>query len=160
MNNVEITFPLFGFTYGTRTNIAARILNNKDAALFILAANGGVMKVSDIKGLLRGWRPFGENKKGVRFAIGELHFSYLFNVYYGHITKNYNAPEHMKHANRYVGCRYYSIGAYMWRPRHGYAAISSLGRARLNILVDQAKQAGICLENEVVAASVSLAVAA
>lgn len=152
MNNaVEITFPLFGFMYGTRTIIAARILNNKDAALLILAANGGVMNVNDIKVLLRGWRPFGENKKGVRFAMGELHFTYLFNLYYGHISRDYNSSRPRGH---------YSSGAYMWRPRHGYAAISSLGRARLNILVEQAKQAGICLENEVVAASVSLAVAA
>jgi len=53
MNNAaEFTFSLIGFTYGRRTNIAKRVLNNKDAALLILAANGGVMRVGDVKAVM------------------------------------------------------------------------------------------------------------
>jgi hypothetical protein len=164
MNNaIELTFPLIGFTYGTRTNIAARILNNKDAALLILAANGGVMKVAEVKALLRGWRPgtTGRNvvrqgrwddkaRKYVPAVLGtdpaELHFSYLFNSYYGHIVRTYD---------RTAGCRHYSSGAYMWRPARATAAISSLGRARLRILAAQAAAAGVSLEPEVVESAVA-----
>lgn len=166
MNNAnELTFPLIGFTYGTRTNIAARILNNKDAALLILAANGGVMPVGTVKALLRGWRPgtAGQNvlrrgrwdekaRKYVPAVLGtdpsELHFSYLFNAYYGHIVHTYD---------RTAGCRHYSSGAYMWRPARATAAISSLGRARLRILAAQAAAAGVSLEPEVLDSSAKAA---
>lgn len=175
MNNAtEFTFPLIGFTYGTRTDIAKRVLTNKDAALLILAANGGVMRVADVKALLRGWRGPTKgfnvvqrgrwNHKTNRWTPpvfgtdpAELHFSYLFNTYYGHITENYDAPEHKKHANRYVGRRYYSAGAYMWRPFKNRAAISALGRARLNTLAAQAAAAGVSLAPEVVEASAEAA---
>lgn len=159
MNNAaEFTFPLIGFTYGTRTDIAKRILTNKDAALLILAANGGVMRVDDIKALLRGWR--GPTKglaiiKQGRYNLktnkydkpvystdpAELHFSYLFNTYYGHITENYDYAR---------GRTHYSSGAYMWRPFKNRAAISALGRARLNVLAAQAAAADINLEPKVI----------
>jgi hypothetical protein len=162
MNNaVEFTYPLIGFTYGTRTNIAKRILNNKDAALLILAANGGVMRVADVKALLRGWRPGTTGKNVIkpgRFNLrtnkyeptvygtdpAELHFSYLFNTYYGHITENYDYAR---------GRGHYSSGAYMWRPFKNRAAISALGRARLNALAAQAAAAGVSLATEVLEAS-------
>ncbi len=148
-NATEITFPLIGFTYGTRTDIARRILTNKDAALLILAANDGTMNVGDIKALLRGWRPFGDGSKdGVRYATGELHFSYLFNAYYGHIVTNYD---------RTAGCKHYSSGAYMWRPARHTAAISALGRARLRVLAAQAAKAGVSLEPEVVVSAAKAA---
>lgn len=159
-NAKEFTFPLIGFKYGTRTDIALRILNNKDAALLILAANGGVMKVGDVKALLRGWRPSttGRNvikpgrydlkkNKWVPPVLGtdpaELHFSYLFNCYYGHITETWE---------RTAGSRHYSSGAFMWRPFKGRAGISKLGHSRLATLVTQASRAGVRLEPEVVAA--------
>lgn len=161
MNNAtEFTFPLIGFTYGTRTNIAKRILTNKDAALLILAANGGVMRVRDVKALLRGWRPLGDGSSknhAKYYSTSELHFSYLFNTYYGHITENYDAPEHKKHANRYVSRRYYSVGAYMWRPFKNRAAISALGHARLNALTAQAAAAGVSLAIEVIEATAEAA---
>lgn len=168
MNNAtEFTFPLIGFTYGTKTNIAKRVLTNKDAALLILAANGGVMRVADVKALLRGWRGpspvggFNVVKQG-RFNLrtnkyiptvfgtdpAELHFSYLFNTYYGHITENYD------HAR---GRGHYSSGAYMWRPFKNRAAISALGRARLNALATAAASAGVSLATEVIEATAEAA---
>ncbi len=159
MNNAtEFTFPLIGFRYGTRTDIAARILNNKDAALLILAANGGVMKVGDVKALLRGWRPLGhgaDKNHAKYYPKTELHFSYLFNTYYGHITEDYNRTEGdrggwcagQKGANRY------SSGPFMWRPFKNRAAISALGRARLRTLAAQATAAGMVLEPEVLASA-------
>jgi len=167
MNNAtEFTFPLIGFTHGTRTNIAARILNNKDAALLILAANGATMKVGDVKALLRGWRPgtTGQNvvkpgrwndrlRKWTPPVLGtdpsELHFSYLFNCYYGHISTDYNKGENVEGGWGGRGKRYYSVGAYMWRPARHTAAISALGRARLRVLAAQAAAAGVSLEPEV-----------
>lgn len=159
-NGTEFTYPLIGFHHGKVTNLAARILNNKDAALLILAANGGVMRVADVKALLRGWRPgtTGKNviksgrydfklNKYVKPVYGtdpsELHFSYLFNTFYGHITENYDHPG-------WNGRCKYSSGAYMWRPFKNRAAISALGRARLNVLAAQAAKAGVSLEPEVV----------
>lgn len=173
MNNAaELTFPLIGFTYGTRTDIARRILTNKDAALLILAANGGVMRVADVKVLLRGWRGptkgFNLIKPGrydyktgkyVKPVYGtdpaELHFSYLFNTYYGHITLDYDrcGPR-----SNFVGSTSkYSCGAYMWRPFKNRAAISALGRARLNALAAQAAAAGVSLATEVLEASAEAA---
>lgn len=166
MNNAaELTFPLIGFTYGTRTDIARRVLTNKDAALLILAANGGVMRVADVKALLRGWRgptkglcvvkPGRYNFKTNKYdkpVFGtdptELHFSYLFNTYYGHITENYDYAR---------GRGHYSAGAYMWRPFKNRAAISALGRARLNALAAQAAAAGVSLAPEVLEASAEAA---
>lgn len=166
MNNAaEFTYPLIGFAYGRKTDIANRVLNNKDAALLILAANGGVMRVADVKALLRGWRPgtTGQNViKPGRYNLrtnkyekpvygtdpAELHFSYLFNTYYGHITENYD----------YAGKRgHYSAGAYMWRPFKNRAAISALGRARLNALAAMAAASGVSLATEVVEASAEAA---
>jgi hypothetical protein len=173
MNNAtEFTFPLIGFRYGTRTNIAARILNNKDAALLILAANGGVMRVSDVKALLRGWRPgtTGRNvlkpsrwnhrlRKRTPAVFGtdpaELHFSYLFNTYYGHITEDYNRTEGDRGGwcSGRKGANRYSSGPFMWRPFKNRAAISALGRARLRTLAAQATAAGMVLEPEVLASA-------
>jgi hypothetical protein len=166
MNNAaEFTYPLIGFTYGRKTDIAKRVLNNKDAALLILAANGGVMRVADVKGLLRGWRPGTTGRNVIRpgrFNLrtnkyekpvygtdpSELHFSYLFNAYYGHITENYDWAGPRRH---------YSVGAYMWRPFKNRAAISALGRARLRALAAQAAAAGVSLEPEVVESSAEAA---
>lgn len=160
MNNAtELTFPLIGFTYGTRTNIAKRILNNKDAALLILAANGCVMRVGDVKALLRGWRPLGhgaDKNHAKDYPKTELHFSYLFNTYYGHITANY---DHCGARTRWWGgsTDRYSSGAYMWRPYGGHAAVSALGRVRLNALATQAAAAGVSLEPEVLESVVKAA---
>lgn len=177
MNNVaEFTYPLIGFTYGTKTNVAKRILNNKDAALLILAANGGVMRVGDVKALLRGWRgptkglcvvkPGRYNFKTNKYDEtvygtdpAELHFSYLFNTYYGHITEDYNQVEGDRGgwcAGR-KGANRYSAGPFMWRPFKNRAAISALGRARLNALAAQAAAAGVSLATEVLEATAEAA---
>lgn len=163
MNNAaEFTFPLIGFTYGTRTNIAKRILTNKDAALLILAANGGVMRVADVKALLRGWRPLGDggSKNHTKYySTTELHFSYLFNTYYGHITENYNYGEGDRGGwlTGRRGPNRYSSGPYMWRPFKNRAAVSALGRARLNALAAMAAASGVSLATEVVEASAEAA---
>jgi hypothetical protein len=173
MNNAtEFTFPLIGFSHGFRTDIANRVLNNKDAALLILAANGGVMKVGEVKALLRGWRPSTTGRNVIkpgRFNLrtnkrerpvygtdpAELHFSYLFNTYYGHITEDYNRVEGDR-GGEYGGYKCanrYSAGPFMWRPFKNRAAISALGRARLHTLAAQAKAAGMILEPEVLASA-------
>lgn len=160
MNNAaELTFPLIGFTYGTRTDIARRVLTNKDAALLILAANGGVMRVRDVKALLRGWRPFGDGSSknhAKYYPTSELHFSYLFNTYYGHITMDYDrcGPRTNWHGG---STSRYSSGAYMWRPFKNRVAISALGRARLNALAAQAAAAGVSLATEVLEAAAEVA---
>lgn len=160
MNNAaELTFPLIGFTYGTRTDIARRVLTNKDAALLILAANGGVMRVRDVKALLRGWRPLGDGSSknhAKYYPTSELHFSYLFNTYYGHITMDYDrcGPRKNWHGG---STSEYSSGAYMWRPFKNRAAISALGRARLNALAAQAAAAGVTLATEVLEAAAEAA---
>lgn len=163
MNNAtEFTFPLIGFRYGTRTNIARRVLTNKDAALLILAANGGVMRVGDVKALLRGWRPLGDGSSknhAKYYSRTELHFSYLFNTYYGHITENYERTEGDRGGwlDNYRGKNRYSSGPFMWRPFKNRAAISALGRARLNALAAQAAASGVSLATEVVEASAEAA---
>lgn len=152
-STAEFTFPLAGFSHAKRTNIAKRKLSNKDAALLILAANGGVMRVPDVKTLLRGWRPLDG------YGGQELHFTYLFNEFYGHITENYDAqpflarPGYSKNNCYGRSKAHYSVGPYMWRPFAHRAAISALGRARLNYLVASAKASNVCLLSEVVEGS-------
>ncbi len=169
MTTNELTYPLNGFKPGMRTNVAKGILTNKDAALLILAANGGTLDRSEVTALLRGWRPAegqGPNivKRG-RFDLkrnkwvppvvgtgpSELHFSYLFNAYYGHISDDYNRTEGdrggwLEHRG---GKNRYSSGPYMWRPKAHTAAISALGRARLRSLVEACQAAGMVLAPEV-----------
>ncbi len=157
MNN-ELTFPLAGFKYGARTNVAKGILTNKDAALLILAANGGTLPKTDVQVLLRGWRPLrdGADKKHARYYVGkELHFSYLFNAYYGHISDDYNKAtgDRGGWCDQYRGKNRYSCGPYMWRPSRATAAISALGRARLRVLTLQAAVAGMVLPEEVIASA-------
>lgn len=159
----ELTFPLSGFKPGTRTNVAKGILTNKDAALLILAANGGTLPKTTVQALLRAWRPLegksrpiiaGGRYKGDRWIPAvygtdpsELQFTYLFNEFYGHITSDYNQAAPRKYC--YNDQARYSSGPYMWRPARATAAISALGRARLRSLVEACQAAGMVLAPEV-----------
>ncbi len=154
MNNTSAGYPLNGFNYGVRTNMAKRILNNKDAALIILAAYGGILRIIDIQNMLRSWRPgskrlrvvkrgYYDTKKDVYVKptysdeVAEKYFTYLFNGHYGFIS---NRDRDEEWPQRQVGqrgmnyMRNYTVGAYMWRPSKGVAAISKLGYKRLQEL--------------------------
>lgn len=128
MTTNELTFPLSGLKPAMRTDPSKGTVTNKDAALLILAANGGVLPKATVQALLRGWRPLeGKNPNS------ELCFTYLFNEYYGHITSDYDQAEPRR---GYAGGQaHYSSGPYMWRPARATAAVSALGRERLKWLV-------------------------
>jgi hypothetical protein len=148
----ELTFPLAGFRYAVRTNLAKHTLCNKDAALLVLAANGGILDKEDVIALLRGWRPLGDGSTESRtrfYSTRELRFDYLFNAYYGHITDRYDyvGPDRKWHTSK---TGHYSKGAYMWRPSRAKAAISLLGMLRLEELSHQAVMVGIDLDLEIV----------
>lgn len=69
---------LGGFRHGTRTNVARRVLDNRDAAA-VLFWHLGPMRTRDIKRLLRQWR----GKSNPSWNKGEpfdLAFTYLFNA--------------------------------------------------------------------------------
>jgi hypothetical protein len=163
----ELTFPLGGFKHGSRTDISKGILTNKDAALLILAANGGCLPVGTMKTLLRAWRPLEggpvcvqEGKYDPQTKLytrpvyskterEELHFSYLFNTYYGHISEKYDCGPWPGQPNSRWNMRRYSEGAYMWRPRRHTAAISAYGVARLRQLAQACAKHGRHLEPEI-----------
>lgn len=128
----ELTFPLANLTHGRKTDVKNGVINNRDATLLILAANGGVMSVNDVKILLRGWRPL-EGHYG-----HELRFQYLFNAYYGISSDTDRDCEHAKTSM----IRHYSSAAIFHRPKRGLVAISSYGRKRLADLVAEIRSAG------------------
>lgn len=132
----EIEWPLTGFTFATRTNIAKRQLCNRDACLLLLAANGPTVKTSTLKTLLRAWRPlegvyYGATKT-LRPGRRELDFSYLFNHYYGHIGTNASGKKYVP----WTGANY-AGPCWWWRnteTMRGTCQISSAGYARLEEL--------------------------
>lgn len=119
-----------GYEYGVRTDLARGIINNKDAALLCLAVNGGILKTREIKNLLRAWRPragFVEKRVDGKFVkkVADLHYSYLFNTYYGHISTIFDHDEWRG------SMRHYSKVPYMWSRTRGEAAVSKQGYLRL-----------------------------
>ncbi len=146
----EIEFPLAGFTGGNCgrvTNIAKRVLSNRDACLLLLAANGPICKTDTLITLLRAWRPlegmhYQYNPRGKdstsRPGRRELCFTYLFNSYYGHTCGN---PEGRPSKPYYGGVR--TKAAYFWRNKRGQIRISLAGYKRLSWLLDEMDQHGV-----------------
>jgi len=138
----EIEFPLAGFTggkCGRVTDISKRVLNNRDACLLLLAANGPICKTSTLKALLRAWRPLegitykyrrGMTDLVTRNGNFELHFDYLFNSYYGHICGN---PEGRPSKPYYGSIR--TGAAYFWSNKRGEIKISIAGYKRLALVM-------------------------
>jgi hypothetical protein len=145
----EIEFPLAGFTggkCGRVTDIAKRVLSNRDACLLLLAANGPICKTNTLQVLLRAWRPlegvtYHYRPRGTdtqsRSGKHELCFSYLFNTYYGHICRN---PEGRPNKPYYGGVR--TKEAYFWSNKRGQIRISLAGYKRLSWLLDEMDQHG------------------
>lgn len=126
----EIEFPLIGFKFSPRTNIAKKRLNNRDATLLLLAANGPTVKTNTLAILLRGWRPMGEDSaRGKYWGKRELDFSYLWNHYYGHVGVDSTGKKHVP----WTGVTY--KGPCWWwrntRTMRGTVQISAKGYARL-----------------------------
>ncbi len=137
----ELTFPLANLTHGRKTDVKKGVVNNRDAALLILAANGGVMSVNDVKILLRGWRPLSSklyDNTGKIVGHKELRFQYLFNSYYG---ISYDRDRDCEHAKTSM-IRHYSVAAIFHRPKRGLVTISSYGRKRLADLIAELRNAG------------------
>lgn len=127
ITGIEWTFPLAGFKFGRNTDIAKRILSNRDAALLILVANGGQLKTGEIQYFLKAWRPFDTTSKWRKGHTPV--FTYLFNSYYGHITTK-ESGEPLK--------PYYSKQrtkvAYLLSVRRGIIGITHEGFKRLGWL--------------------------
>lgn len=134
----EIEFPLAGFTGGRNgrvTDISKRVLSNRDACLLLLAANGPICRTGTLQRLLQAWRPlegityhYRPNSKDTQTRSGkhELHFTYLFNSYYGHICGN---PEGRPSQPYYGSIR--TKAAYFWSNKRGEIKISIEGYKRL-----------------------------
>lgn len=146
----EIEFPLAGFTggrTGRTTNIAERVLSNRDACLLLLAANGPICKTGTLQTLLRAWRPLeGYHYQYSRVGQGatsrpghvELHFTYLFNTHYGHICHN---PQGIPDVPWCGPAR--TKEAYFWSNKRGEIRISLAGYKRLSWLLDEMDQHGV-----------------
>lgn len=146
----EIEFPLAGFTggkCGRVTDIAKRVLSNRDACLLLLAANGPIVKTDTLLVLLRAWRPlegtlYQYNSGGTDITSKpgsrELCFTYLFNSYYGHICGN---PEGRPSKPHYSFRR--TKESYFWRNKPGQIRISLAGYKRLSWLLDEMDQHGV-----------------
>jgi hypothetical protein len=148
----EIEFPLAGFTggkCGRVTDIAKRVLSNRDACLLLLAANGPICKTNTLQVLLRAWRPL-EGKTyapsaaressttWIQTGRRELNFTYLFNSYYGHICRN---PEGRPSKSYFGGVR--TKAAFFWTNKRGQIRISLAGYKRLSWLLDEMDQHGV-----------------
>lgn len=147
----EIEFPLAGFTggkSGRTTDIAKRVLSNRDACLLLLAANGPICRTNTLTTLLRAWRPL----EGLRYVYdskgtghhqrrpgkNELCFTYLFNSYYGHICGN---PEGRPSKPYYAPIR--TKECYFWTKKRGEIRISLAGYKRLSWLLDEMDSLGV-----------------
>lgn len=135
----EVEWPLKGWTFATKTDIARRKLCNRDACLLLLAANGPTCKTSLLKALLRAWRPAytetkllwgSKDQRGIRTT--ELDFGYLFNHYYGHIGTESMGKKYVP----WTGATY--KGPCWWwrdsRTMRGTCQISAAGYKRLEQL--------------------------
>lgn len=126
----EIEWPLTGFTYATRTNVAQRKLNNLDACLMLIAANGPTVRTRTLKTLLRAWRPMGElSPRGPYWGKRELDFDYLFNSFYGHVSGN---PEGRPARSFYHKPR--TTQCFWWQSKRGEVSITVAGYRRLEQL--------------------------
>lgn len=136
----EIEWPLTGFiggNSGRKTDVKAGILSNRDACLLLLFANGGVSTTGTLRRLLQAWRPlegitYRYNKPSYRSGKHELHFSYLFNSYYGHICGNI---EGRPMPSYYGGCR--TKEAFFWSAKRGEIRITHAGYKRLAWLLTE-----------------------
>lgn len=138
----EIEFPLFGFTggkCGRKTDVAKRVLSNRDACLLLLAANGPVCKTSTLITLLRAWRPLegmtyysyrgGQSRSGRH----ELCFKYLFNSYYGHTCGNLQGRPYKP----MYGRDGHPPVSYFWSNKRGEVKITIEGYKRLAWLIQE-----------------------
>lgn len=134
----ELTFPhaLRTLRHGRKTDLSKGVVNNIDATMMILAANGGSLRVGEIRALLRGWRPL------EAYGSHELWFKYMFNSYYGHVVTEDRDVEWQPTSM----VRYYARGPSFVRQSRGRVAISSYGLKRFANLVAELRDAGFSVD--------------